>query len=267
MFISDRSLAKLCIFLSLAMGVFAEGATGSWIPFLVSVILLPVAAVLLKTGNWVVPVFLGRLHLYPMFRDMQFREDCVVVRDENEFFATGFVRFKVVSSVADLNKEERHIFLTNYNSLLMSITTPFEISQACIPLDIGEEEREIKERIEYLKRLRGTARVSYPRGQSRAATENIIEYSEDIEFWEDQLKRLRTERPLDVVFYITVSGSGPDPETAIARMRASRDAVARSVASSMGVMPETVKGTDLMKLVDMRFRLPVSARTLGNLTF
>lgn len=65
--------------------------------------------------------------------------------------------------------------------------------------------------------MRGTARVSYPRGQSRAATEEIMGYSEDIDFWEDQLKRLRTERPLDIVFYITVSSSGPDPEMAVAR--------------------------------------------------
>jgi len=265
--LSDRNLAKLCILLSLAIGVFSSRTTGSWIPLLASAVLLPIAAVLLKTGNWVVPVFLGRLHLYPMFKDMQFREDCVVVRDENEFFATGFVRFKVISSIADLSKEERHIFLTSYNSLLMNISTPFEISQACIPLDISEEEKAIKEKIEYLKRMRGTARVSYPRGQPRAATEEIMGYSEDIDFWEDQLKRLRTERPMDIIFYITVSGSGPDPETAVARMRASRDAVARSVASSMGVIPETVKGTDLMKLVDMRFRLPVSARALGDLMF
>ena len=253
------SLDRYVAYSSLALGFIAlvvgasMGFSASF--FLISIAMLSASAVLLKVGDWLIPALLAKGMLFPVFEGIEFREDAILIPQEDGYSATGFLEMRVLRSVADMNESEKSLFISAFHNFLASVDHGFKLCLVAAPVDLSKE----------LLRVRTKAdELLYKAARARAEGDRVKErkLEEERKYWKDLEKRLASERPFDIVFYLQVTAKAAEEEAALAKMRAERRKLAGGLASSLGVEAVVVRGRDLYKYAWLDFLVPGCSKEL-----
>jgi hypothetical protein len=241
-------------------GLCLAYAASSFSPqlLLASIFLLSSAAVLFKTGDWIIPAVLSKAGLSPVFKKLEFREDAILVKVEEGFAATGFLKLKVGRSVADMKEGEKTLFISAFNNFLASAEHGFKLSLVASPVDVSKALTQVRVKADEL-----LYKASRAREEGDDARAKKLE--EDRRYWKDLERRLASERPFDIAFYLQVTAKAPEEEAALARMRSERRRLAGGLSSSLGVDALVVRGRDLYKYARMDLLVPTEGEELREL--
>jgi len=245
---ADRYAAYSALGLGVLSLVYAASVFSSWV-LLTSALFLSSAAVLFKTGDWVVPAVLSRVGVFPAFEGLTFREDAVLVKVDEGFAATGFLKLRVIRSVADMKESEKSLFISAFNNFLASADHGFKLSLVAVPVDVSKALTQVRVKADEL-----LYRASRAREEGDDVKAKKLE--EERKYWKELEKRLASERPFDVAFYLQVTAKSTEEGAALARMRAERKRLAGGLASSLGVDAVVVRGRDLYKYMWMDILVP-----------
>jgi hypothetical protein len=247
---SSLGLGALCL-------VYAASAFSPRL-LLASALLLSSAAVLFKTGDWAIPALLSRVGLFPAFEGLVFREDAVLVKAGEGFAATGLLKLRVTRSVAGMKEGEKALFISAFNNFLASADHGFKLCLVACPVDVSKALTQVRVKADEL-----LYRASRARDEGDDARAKKLE--EERKHWKDLERRLASERPFDVAFYLQVTARAHEEGAALARMRAERRRLAGGLASSLGVDALVVRGRDLYKYAEMDLLVPAGRAELKEL--
>jgi hypothetical protein len=253
-----RSMAYAALVLGFLALVYASTLAFSLPFFLLAIALLTSSAVLLKLGDWLLPSLLSKAMLHPVYEDIEFLEDAILVWEEDGYSASGFLELSIARSIADMKENEKTLFISAFHNFLASADYGFKISLVMAPENISQELTRVRVKAEELL---------YKAAKARADGDRLREkkLEEERRYWKDQEKRLASERPFDIAFYAQVTAKAPEAEAALARMRAERKKITGGLASSLGVDAIIVKGRDLYKYARLNLVVPPTSKELKRL--
>ena len=206
------------------------------------------SAVILKVGDWIIPSFLYRFKVHPVFANMIVRDDAVVVRGE-KYYAVGGAELLVTRSIAELSDKEKEALILSWHSFLSSVRFPFKIITIMKPVDVSKEFSNIIREIE-------TAKIKIAKARKNMDRYTEITYEQRLKELERIANRFRAETPHDTIFLISVQGEGFTEEDAVAVMKQRLKELMTAISVSLSVEARELKGVELLKLMDLHLLTP-----------
>lgn len=247
-FLDEKKIAYASIGMGVVVFIYAFSVVFSLAFMLASTALLAAGAVMLKAGDWIIPCFLAGLGRYPLYKNMELREDAVLVQDDGAWRATGFLELQIVRSIADLSDHEKTMFFSTFHNFLVSVDHGLKVSTTIVPIDLGEEVKRVRVKLEGIRFEKTRTEDEYKKKQ----------LEDDEKYWKKFEERLTSERPLDIIMHVQVTERGSSKDEAVARMRSERRKITGAIAASLAVDVKEVRGRDLRKYIELDLIVPAN---------
>jgi hypothetical protein len=247
-------------FFCLAASLFFQSAPAAALGALF--FLLTVA--LWKYGYALIPVLLKNAKVVEVGRNFEIppSQDVVVGREGGSFLATVFLGARLYDSSSEKTERQRSIAGEMFEKAISSAGFPFKVCCLVSPLDLRSELEEMR-----TKRSLAESRRAALHSPAKSDPE-IARLEREIAMWGRQIDRLTSgERPLEVVFYLSTTGSGITKDEAIARARAQSEELVVVVGSALSCEVAQLSGEDMKRVFWWEFFGPSDADELHDQLF
>ncbi len=217
-----------------------------------------------KYGYVIVPVLMKNAKIVERGRNFEIppSQDVVVGKGNGSFLATIFLGARLYESSSEKTERQRSIAGEMFEKAISSAGFPFKVCCLVSPLELRGELDEIR-----TKRSLAESRRAKLHSPAKSDSE-VARLEREIAMWGRQIDRLTTgERPLEVVFYLSTTGSGLTRDEAIARARAQADELSVVVGSALSCEVVLLKGEDMTRVFWWEFFGPADADELHDQMF
>ncbi|MCX8194583.1 MAG: hypothetical protein N3G22_00530 [Candidatus Micrarchaeota archaeon] len=177
-------------------------------------------------------------------------QDVVIGKRGDLFFATAFLAARLYESATEKNAEGRAALSAMFEKAISSVGFPFKLSCVVSPLDLKNELEEAR-----AKRSLAESRLEkLRRGRNES---EVARLEREIAMWNRIIERLTGgERPLEVVLYLSTTGSGMTRDAAVEQARWQAKELGVVVSSALGCEVVELKGEDMKRCLMWEVLLP-----------
>ncbi|VVC00559.1 Uncharacterised protein [uncultured archaeon] len=227
-------------FFSLSVALFFGSAPSAAI----AAIFFFLSVALWKYGYIIVPALVKNANVIEIGRNFEIppSQDMVVGRNGGNFLATVFLAARLYESSSEKTERQRAVMGEMFEKAVSSAGFPFKVTALVCPLDLRNELEEIR-----TKRSLAEERKEKLASSSRHDSE-LARLEREIAMWNRQLEKLTTgEKPLEVVFYFSTTGSGMTKEEAMTRARHQAKELSVVAGSALSCEVAPLKGEEMKK--------------------
>ncbi|HIH19292.1 TPA: hypothetical protein HA225_04915 [Candidatus Micrarchaeota archaeon] len=217
-----------------------------------------------KYGYALFPILMKNAKVVEAGRNFEIppSQDVIVGRGNGIFLASVFLAARLYESSSENGGGHERMAGEMFEKAISSAGFPFKVCCLVCPLDLRNELEEMRTRRSVAESRRSTLRTASKKDPDAARLDR------EIAMWGRQIDSLTAgEKPLEVVFYLSTTGSGITKEEAIAHARAQSEELAVVVGSALACEVVQLKGEEMKKLFWWEFFSPSDSDELADQMF
>ncbi|MCX6770133.1 MAG: hypothetical protein NT051_05685 [Candidatus Micrarchaeota archaeon] len=217
-----------------------------------------------KYGYALAPVLFSGAKVVEVGRNFEIppSQDAIVGIKNGKFLATAFLSARLYDSASEKGREGAIAMGEMFERAVSSAGFPFKVCAMVCPLDLKNEMDEIRAK-------RSIAETRLERlSEKRGGSAEAARLEREIAMWNRQIESLTGgQRPLDVVFYLSTTGSGLSKEEALSRARAQADELSVVMGSALSCEIRRLKGEEMKRCFWWDFFGPTDSDELADEVF
>ena len=217
-----------------------------------------------KYGYFLAPALIKNAKIVEVGKNFEISpsQDAIIGREDGNFLASVFLAARLYESASDRDAEGRAAMCAMFEKALSSAGFPFKACLLVSPLGLKNELEEIRAK----RSIAESRKEKLAGGKGRSA--ELARLEREISMWGGMLERLgEGEKPLEVVFYLSTTGSGITKEEALSRARSQAKELSAIFGSSLSCEVEILKGEEMKKCFWWDFFGPADSEELRDETF
>lgn len=238
---------RLYTILAIAGGFFSLSAAlffGSAPASAVAAVCFLSAVLLWKYGYAIMPLLFSKAKLIEIGRNFEIppSQDVVVGKKGGSFLATAFLSARLYESASEKDEKGKAMLGEMFEKAISSAGFPFKVCCLVCPLDLGNEVEELR-----TKRSLAESRLAKLREGKNGA--DAARLQREIAMWGRQIDKLATgEKPLEVVFYLSTTGSGLSKEEAMSRANTQAEELSIVVGGALSCEIARLRGEEMKRV-------------------
>lgn len=217
-----------------------------------------------KYGYFLVPMVIKNAKIVEVGMNFEIppSQDAIIGRKGGDFLASVFLAARLYESASERDAEGRAAMCMMFEKAISSAGFPFKACLLVSPLGLKNELEEIRAK----RSVAESHKEKLAHGKQKSS--ELARLEREIAMWGRMLERLGGgEKPLEVVFYLSTTGSGITKEEALSRARSQARELSAVVGSSLSCEVEVLKGEEMKKCFWWDFFGPADADELSDETF
>lgn len=237
---------RLYTILAIAGGFFSLSAAlffGSALASAAAAVCFLAAILVWKYGYAIMPLLMENSRIIEVGKNFEIppSQDVVVGKASGSFLATAFLSARLYESASEKEEHQRIAMGEMFERAISSAGFPFKVCCLVSPLDLKGELDEIRAR-----RSLAESRLEKIRASRHSA--DVARLKREIAMWGHQVERLTSgEKPLEVVFYLSTTGSGLTKEEAISRANTQSEELAIVMGGALACEIVRLKGEEMKR--------------------
>ena len=214
-----------------------------------------------KYGYILVPYFTQRANIIEVHDggyEVNPAQDAIVKKIGDEFFATSFLHLRMYRSTTERTEEENLVYVDSFERAVSQIKYPVKVGMVLFAKEISKYREDIETR-----KYEAQLRLQRLRESSEPDVIALDRLEKEVAMWESQLTRISTgERPMGMISYVMVTGTGVTRDAAVAVSKNRAAEVKTLFANALNVEVEYLYGDDMKRCFEMEFLVPPTTRAI-----
>jgi hypothetical protein len=202
------------------------------------------AVALWKYGYAIMPLLLKRAGVVEVGRNFEIppSQDVVVGKSGWNFLATAFLAARLYESASEKDEKGKAAMVEMFERAISSAGFPFKVCCLVCPLGLQDELEEARSR-----RSLAESKLAKLGSTSKHGSEQA-RLKREIAMWGRQIEKLTSgEMPLEVVFYLSTTGSGMTKEEAVSRANAQAEELSVVVGGALACEVARLRGEEMKR--------------------
>ena len=221
------------------------------------------AILLWKYGYLIMPLLFSKAKIVEIGRNFEIppSQDVVVGKKGGSFLATAFLSARLYESASEKDEKGKAMLGEMFEKAISSAGFPFKV--CCLVCPLG-----LKDEIEELRTKRSLAESRLAKLHEGKNSADAARLQREIAMWGRQIDKLTSgEKPLEVVFYLSTTGSGLSKEEAMSRANTQSEELSIVVGGALSCEMARLKGEDMKRVFWWDFFGPTDRDELADEMF
>ncbi len=178
--------------------------------------------------------------------------ECIIRKIDNYFVATAYINIPLYVSASEMSDEEKLRFSMQLSKLIGISKDPVRFTSELYLMNKDTYILRLKDTITSIENEEATLK-------ERGATEGEMEHVRGkLSMWKKMLDNIATSPSYELGTFAAISAFGYKEYEAITNVQVRARELMNGIASSMGVPPSIVTGSEILKYVEPEYLIPFS---------
>lgn len=177
--------------------------------------------------------------------------NAIMVRRDNDIFATAFIKIPIYSSATEMSDEEKYNFSLLFARLISISKSPIRISSQLHSINKDDYISRIGAKLNECE-----VRYNTIQGDANADPKALERVKGEVTMWRNLLDNVSRSNSQQLEVYATVTALGNSEEEASNLVAIKADEIAAGISATLGISATVITGNEILVFIEPDYMIP-----------
>lgn len=177
--------------------------------------------------------------------------NAIMVRRDNDIFATAFIKIPIYSSATEMSDEEKYNFSLLFARLISISKSPIRISSQLHSINKDDYISRIGAKLNECE-----VRYNTIQGDANADPKSLERVKGEVTMWRNLLDNVSRSNSQQLEVYATVTALGNSEEEASNLVAIKADEIAAGISATLGISATVITGNEILVFIEPDYMIP-----------
>ncbi len=177
--------------------------------------------------------------------------NAIIVRRDNEVFATAFIKIPIYSSATEMDDDEKYNFALLFARLISISKTPIRISSQLHSINKDEYISRINTKLN-----ESEGRYNTLQSDTNANPKALDRVKGEVTMWRNMLDNVSRSNSQELEVYAMVTALGNSEDEAVNLVALKADEISAGISATLGVTASVITGNEILIFIEPDYMIP-----------